>query len=307
MTWYSLKSLSSHRAALFLVALAVVGCNEPFGPKGPFVQRFVAYAVLDARADTQYVRLYLNYNPPNYDPHAVPGEQYDTTAVVTISSTSQNYVFHDTLLPSSIHAFVNRTFRPQPGSSYSLSATSSRGAISAETQIPGSGSLAVQNQSTLLFPSSFPTGNVEVQGILATSTRGFLVRFIFVYSLASDSTVRHEIEIPMSYEQNSAGASAPVYPQLQRNTGPNPIIDFPVSSFLQVIADLTDLNATRVLMKQAKFYLVQVDEPLYNYYNVANGFQDKFSIRTDQPDYTNIQNGYGVFGSFNVDSLIIHY
>lgn len=290
-----------------MCTLAFLACNEPFSPKGPFEQRFVAYAVLDARSDTQYVRLYLNYDPPGFDPHVVTGEQVDTTAQVIISTANQNFVFQDTLLAPSLHAFVNRSFHPLPGTPYSLSATSRLGSVSASTQMPGRGSLAVPNQSTLYFPSSFPNGNVELQGNLANGTRGFLVRFIFVYSLASDSSVRHEIEIPLSYVQNSSGISTPVYPQLQRNADPNPVIEFPVSNFLQVIAQLTDQYSTRILMKQAKFSLVQVDEGLYNYYNIANGFGDKFSIRTDQPDYTNIQNGYGVFGSFNVDSLVIHY
>lgn len=289
------------------LVLTMAGCNEPFSPKGPFVQRFVAYAVLDARSDTQYVRLSLSYNPPGYDPSVMTGAQYDTTAAVEVSTAGQTYIFQDTLLGPSLHAFVNSSFHPTPGTRYNLTASSSVGTITASSQVPASGNLSIANPSTLQYPSTFATGNIEVQGVLGSGARGFLVRFIFVYGLASDSTVQHEIEIPMSFEQNQDGVSTPVYPQMQRNTDSNPVVAFPVTNYLKIIADLTNQFATRILMKKARFYLVQVDESLYNYYNIANGFNDKYSIRTDQPDYTNIQNGYGVFGSFNVDSLIITY
>jgi hypothetical protein len=61
---------------------------------------------------------------------------------------------------------------------------------------------------------------------------------------------------------------------------------------------------SRYLFTQALFYVVQFDVALWNYYSVANMFRDKLSVRTDEPDYTNINNGTGVFGSTTVDSLV---
>jgi hypothetical protein len=56
-------------------------------------------------------------------------------------------------------------------------------------------------------------------------------------------------------------------------------------------------------MLTATYILTQVEPNLYMYYNLANGFQDEFSIRTDQPDYSNIQGGFGVFGAMTVDTV----
>jgi hypothetical protein len=291
---------------IFSVLIFGVGCNEPFSPKGPFQQRFVAYSVLNAQSDTQFVRLYLNYNPPGFDPHAVTTEKYDTSAQLTISSVNRSFNFHDTLLAASLHTFVNQSFRPQPGTVYVLNVSSQFGTITATTAMPARGTLSLPNPSTLIFASTFPDKNVEVDATLGPETRGFLVRFLLVYSIASDSAFVGETEIPMSYIQSTTGVSSPVFPQLQRTFTPNPIVTFPVNNYLQTIVGLTDQFKTKIILKQVKFFLVQVDEGLYNYYNVVSGFQDPYSIRTDKPDYTNIQNGFGVFGSFNVDSLVIH-
>ncbi len=300
--------MTRYRAYRFLIlvtAVIVTACNEPFSPKGPFEQRFVAYAILDAGNNRQYVRLSMSYNPPDYNPNNIPDNLYDSTAQVTIASSTRSFVFHDTLLGPSLHAFVSDSFSPVPGTSYALTATSPRGTIGANTTVPGHGVLGIPDQSALLYPGTFANGNIGIQGQLGTGTKGFFIRFILVYSLTSDTSFRGRIEIPTSFDQNSAGVSTPVYPQLQRNTETTPVVDFPVSTYLQVVANLTSQYTTRILLRQAKFYLVQVDEGLYNYYNIVNGFQDKYSIRTDQPDYTNIQNGYGVFGSFVVDSISV--
>ncbi|MEX1276339.1 MAG: hypothetical protein WEE20_10425 [Bacteroidota bacterium] len=41
----------------------------------------------------------------------------------------------------------------------------------------------------------------------------------------------------------------------------------------------------------------------HNYYNVVNGFRDPLSIRTDQPGYSNINGGQGLFAAYAVDSV----
>jgi hypothetical protein len=302
-----LKHFIPHTFVLLVLLLASFGCNQPFSPKGPFVQRMVTYSVLNAQSDTQYVRMYLNYNPPGYDPNAFPSEQDDTSAQVVISTASQNFVFHDTLLGPSLHAFVSQSFRPQPGKQYVLTIASRFGKVSSTTTVPGHGALSVPDQSTLLFPDQFPNENIDVVATLGSGTRGYLVRFVFVYSLGNDTTVRNQSEIPLSYKQDSGGQMTPEYPQLQRMVDPMSTVSFPVANYSETIAQLTAQYGTRIIPKQEKFYLVQVDDNAYNYYNIVNGFRDALSIRTDQPDYTNIQNGLGVFGSFNVDSLIIHF
>lgn len=300
---------SRHVPAPTIVALSFLliaaGCNEPFSPKGPFQQRLVAYSVLSPTSNVQYVRLYLNYNPPGYDPYAVTTEPSDTNAQVTISDGGRSFPFHDTLLAPTLRAFVNSSFRPQPGIQYTLTAISQYGSIDATSTVPASGTISIPDQSVLLYPTSFTNQNIDVHVGLATQTRGFLVQFIIVFTLESDSTFTGQAQIPLSYGQDSTGASTPEYPQLQRMVDQNPIFSFTVSNYLNTLAALTSQYNARIIVKQAHFYLVQVDENAYDYYNVVNGFRDPYSIRTDQPDFSNIQNGLGVFGSFNIDSLVI--
>lgn len=286
--------------------LGSTGCKEPFSPKGPFEQKMVAYSILTPQSSVQYVRLYLNYNPPGFDPYAVPTEPYDTSAQVTIGAPGQTFMFHDTLLSPTLRAFVNSSFKPRPGVQYTLTAVSKYGTISATSVVPAAGSISIPDQSALLYPATFAGQTTDVHTILSTQTRGYLVRFVFLFSLESDTTFLGQAEVPLSYGQDSAGVAPPEYPQLQRVVEREPIVSFPVTNYLTTIAELTGEYQTRIILKEARFYLIQVDENAYDYYNVVNGFRDQYSIRTDQPDFTNIQNGLGVFGSFNIDSAVVH-
>jgi hypothetical protein len=301
------KHILIRMAVVTSCLIYVCGCNEPFSPKGPFVQQMVSYSVLNAQNDTQFVRLYLNYNPPAFDPHAVTTQQSDTTAQVTVTSGNQSFVFHDSILGPRLRAYVDRSFRPQPGNTYLLTIISQFGTVTATTSVPGHGVVSVPDQSTLLFPSSFAGNSINVDCLLGSSTKGFVVRFVLVFTLQSDTTFVGSTEIPLSYAQDASGQTIPASSQLQREVDPRPTISFPVDNYLQALAQVTAQYTTRIIPKQAKFYLIQVDEHAYDYYNVVNGFQDKFSIRTDQPDYSNIRNGLGVFGSFVTDSLVIHF
>jgi hypothetical protein len=65
--------------------------------------------------------------------------------------------------------------------------------------------------------------------------------------------------------------------------------------------------ASNPVLKNAVLVLTQVDANLYNYYNVVNGFQDEFTIRTDQPDVSSIQGGVGMFGAMTVDTVRVSY
>ncbi|HEY6953375.1 MAG TPA: DUF4249 family protein [Bacteroidota bacterium] len=303
-----MRSPLVHTFVLLGFLLATGGCNESFSPKAPFQQRLVSYSVLTTQSNAQYLLLYLNYNPPGFDPYSVTTITYDTGATVVVSSPSKNFQFHDTLLSPTIHAFVAPLFRPLPGTSYVLSIVSSRyGTLSSSTTMPAQGYLSVADQSRLLYPNSFSDQNIEIDCVLGQGAHGYLVRFFLDYSLERDTTFRGTEQIPISFGQDSLGLTAPIYPVLQRADGPKPIVMYPVENYLQTIVALTARYATGIKPMGARLLLIQVDQSLYTYFNVANGFQDKFSIRTDQPDYSNIRNGLGIFGSFNVDSTIIRY
>ena len=49
---------------------------------------------------------------------------------------------------------------------------------------------------------------------------------------------------------------------------------------------------------------VVLDWNLTYYMQSVKGYDDPYTVRLDKPDWTNIVNGYGVFGAIRLDSAI---
>ena len=88
---------------------------------------------------------------------------------------------------------------------------------------------------------------------------------------------------------------------LRPTTIPSEFYTFRNIAYRKTLESISDHNSD-VRFRRLVFYVIQFDEPLYNYFSTANEYGDKHSVRTDLRDYSNIQGGIGVFGSITVDS-----
>ncbi|MBE0557864.1 MAG: hypothetical protein IH628_11585, partial [Proteobacteria bacterium] len=93
------------------------------------------------------------------------------------------------------------------------------------------------------------------------------------------------------------------FPRLERRETSTPfeehILLFENVAYRWTIASVRsghDVDSVRFL--RAEFEFLSTDPHLYTYYNIVSGFRDEFTLRTDEPDYTNIRGGRGVFGAF---------
>jgi len=98
-----------------------------------------------------------------------------------------------------------------------------------------------------------------------------------------------------------------VYPRVRRQEfgSSRELWRFKLENYRRTLIKILTENATAIDFKRIFVEFVQADEHVYKYFSVVNGFQDPFSIRVDQPNYTNIQGGFGVFGSFVSDTTIV--
>jgi hypothetical protein len=61
--------------------------------------------------------------------------------------------------------------------------------------------------------------------------------------------------------------------------------------------------SAKIIFDRVVFQLLQADQNLYNYYMVTHSYRDLQSIRLDEPNYSNIEGGVGVVGSYTIDSV----
>jgi len=291
-------------------------CKSSFEPKGPYSEQLVVYSILSTRSDTQYVRVYTTYNPSGFDPSENTSDTFVRNARVTIWEGVAQYQLRDTTIRrvdtsrygSDLLTYIAYPFAVQPGRAYSLSVHSDRGDVSATASVPGNGRVDVINIYVMKDPQKYQE---DISAAISTSTiaRGYVLRLYLDFEyLDGNTTVRKREEVPSSKVTRSDGGSQLAYPRLTRRASqqvfPQEIVYFTLSAYLDFLGQLRDQYGWIGLLG-ATFVLTQVEDNLYKYYNIVNGFQDEFSIRTDMPDYTNIRGGVGLFGAMTEDSLVV--
>ena len=318
--------MNSRFLIFVLPILVLAGCDQSFNPKGPFDNTLAVYCVLSTDNDTTIVRVFRTYDPPGFDPYAWTTDPSVTDAAVSLFKEDTAYSVRDTLLArtdtsryqSPIMAFVAQPFPVEFGKPYSLSINSpTAGSLSANVTVPTKASMAIVNPNVLDYPGGY-VGNaspvlVRIQLTISPFTRGYLLRAFFEYDLFSGSQwTAHRQEVPMKFSSNEEGSISPIYPSLKRretsetsggmeNSFSN---SFVIDAFVVTASRLRSQYGTaNIRINRAIFVLNQVERNFYNYYNIANGFRDKNSIRLDEPGYTNIHGGEGVFGAFTVEGI----
>ena len=319
------------KSILILLCLGIVlsflsSCDESFTPSAPFEPRMVVYSMLSTEKDTQYVRVYSSYNPQDNDPSKNQDEIPVTDAQVTISQQSGPALsFRPITLDrpdksryqTDINAYYCYPFRPEKGKTYTLTVSSpTRGTTTASITVPGNGAVGPYNAFVLAAPYGVGE-DFGVKATLSPQAKAFLVRIYVDYlsplPAGGYQPKRFEVPIRRYVVSRIRELYREIYPQPVLRTTPTfagkDIKSEESSAYTRAayggkLGQIYDIEGCGVRFVQAVFYVFQFDEPLWNYYNVANISGDKYSIRTDEPDYTNIKGGFGVFGSVSVDSTV---
>jgi hypothetical protein len=281
----------------------------------------VVYSILTTESDTQYVRVYSTYNPSGNDPSTNLDEIPVTDANVTISSDSTLYQFQKTVVQrvdrsrytSDIVAYMSYPFTLARGKTYKLTVTSpTLGTATATTTVPDVARVSPINFFCLSDPYHAFAESYGVETYLSTQAKAFLAR-IYVEYLAptpqGSQLRRRQIPIVMKPISLREGTWDYVYPGVRRRASSN--ADYRETQIYKTRGwvdmlenDIARFDGYGSLFLRAAFHVIQFDGPLYDNYGVANAFRDRYSVRLDEADYTNILGGAGVFGSLAVDSTV---
>lgn len=310
----------------FLAAMLVLaaGCDDSFQPVQGFEPKLVIYGVLDPARDTQYVRVGSSYDPPEHDPSNQTTDPAVAGATVSIVGGGGGTVtFQPALIPrwdsvryaTPIPGFVAAGFRPQRGASYTLAVSSPIGNAAATVVIPVPTYMFTVDDQVLVTPQNFSrTQTINFRAILAPQTYAFVVRLLVDYRAAVPGGWEYRtIEIPRTLiRDDSLESYLGTYPELHRRitattTSLTEAETFYAGPYFRIILMMRKYYKLPGALEfiRARAVLYQTDEAFYRYVKLTNGFSDPFSIRTDEPDVSNIENGLGLFSTMSSDTLTV--
>jgi hypothetical protein len=287
---------------ILLLALGAVACNQPFTPDAPGSSRLVMYGVLNTEQGTQYVRLLTTYpTDPGAPPRDATVRLKAPGGVIQLRDTLVNYV-SPSGAAEMIPVYVANNVSVSSGRTYALEATtpsglSARATTTAlplpELYIKSAGALTKGGIAPIALAASFGslTGAWEMH---------FWIEF---YALIDGGWELRREEVPISQYYDNAGKLVKAYSRLSpvpswANANVPLVVEYEASIYLSTrLRIMQTYTAADVVFMYAVFSLTQVDDALYSYYYIANGIEDRTSIRLDAPEFTNVIGGMGIFGS----------
>ncbi|MEP0821719.1 MAG: DUF4249 family protein [Ignavibacterium sp.] len=308
---------------LLAMAAFAPACDTAFNPKAPFRERVVLYSILSTASDTVVVRASRTYDPPNFDPYERTEDPPIPDLAVTFFLDGVPHPLNDTVITrrdksryqTDIQAFILHPLSIPFGSFVRLNAVSpALGTFSATARMPSKGAIVVTNGYVLDSPGQYNDASVFVQVHLGPEAMGYLLRAFLEYDLATGGgTETRRVEVPAFYRSVSSDGQPinPEYPGVKRRESTeagapeNPFRNhFAVSAFRITASDVHLRHPPgSVTIRRAVFLLNQIEEHLYHYYSIVNAWGDEFTIRVDEPGYSNVDGGEGVVGCYTVEVL----
>lgn len=292
--------------------ILLVGCDDSVNPYAPFEPRITVFAILNTGTATQVVRAYSSFDP-TLDPNG--GTAPDTLlndAVITLSDQNTSYALRDTTVFRSdlsnyggdIAAKV-ASLTPAFGKSYTLTVQSgSKGTVTATTTVPPRAIIPIPYLFALSNPLAYDVTNLGIY--VQTFSKGYVLRMLLEYEvLINGIWFPYQDEVPKGFVVQPDGTSLPSYAALDLSGEKLLAFSWPLKTLGTTISSAVRQNSpNHITFKRVVIEVRQYEEHLYNYYQIVRGFRDARTIRTDAPDYTNVEGGLGVFGAFTVERVI---
>lgn len=293
-----------------IVIASFSACDESFNPKIELQDEYLLTCLINCTSSYQTATVSRTFDVDGYDPSLNTSEKSVAGVEIRIWHRDTVYIMQDSIvsdaeLTSDDYKYFYYINGFQPGYDEQLDI---------EAVLPDGRKL----KSTIFTPSTRPNNYFFSQGdgIIPPAFMGeftdefimywqitqdpgislFIPRFFINYKKDEGSFISENIiEIPVEYV-NRGGTYVPVYPA--GTTGLQTRFKTTAITRTMELISEGDPNKDNYTITGAFIYFSVLDETLSTYYGALQMLSDGFTVRVDAPEYTNIEGGYGIFGSY---------
>jgi len=281
---------------LILFVLTFFSCEEDFNPYGDYQEKFAFTCILKNNDNFQTATLFKSYLTPPSDP-AVTG------ADIRVWYNDSVFVFRDTSVARTDTSHYKSPFRFYYNKDFSIG---NKKPIELEVLLPNGKrlrsasmtpeALTFSNESALSIPT--PSSNIlYFEWNSFEQGTYFLPKLVIRYNQNIDGEiVEKTIVVPAEYVEVNGELTA-VYP----SPISAPIYIYQLDAVTKALQQVSagDPNKSNYSVYQKlSLSVIAYDAPVSKYVSSIGGSIDDLTVSVDVPDYSNIQGGFGLFGSY---------
>jgi len=284
--------------------LIFISCEEDFNPYGDYFERYAFTCILKSDQKNQTATLFRSYRPDGYDPLTYTEDPSVVGADIRVWYNDTVFVFRDTSIARIDTSRYKTPFRFYYNDKFSVGI---RKPIELEILLPNGkrlrsssvtpGQIVYNDQSDVLIPVG---GKSIFQFMWNTLDDGtfFAPRMAIRYKQNINGEIVDKIkDVPYKYV-NQGGNQVPVYPPPSASA----TIVYDLAAITKTLEELSagDPNKQNFSVYQKiSFSVVAFDIPTSRYVSSTGGSIDDLTVSVDVSDYTNIEGGFGLFGSYS--------
>lgn len=288
---------------LILILVFILSCDEDFNPYGDFVERYAFTCILKSDENYQTATLFRSYRPDGFDPYSYTTDPSVLGADVRVWYNDSVFVFKDSSVTRQDTSRYKTPFSFYYNDQFQIG---SRKTIELEVLLPN---------GKRLYSSTFTPAKINFEDksdvIVPAGAKSFIQifwrsidegNFFFPkLSIRYKQNINGEIvnkfkDVPLRYI-NQGGESVPVYPYANSSLTVVYDLDAIIRS-LQEISDGDPQKQNYSVYQNLAFELIAYDLPTTKYISSTGATIDDLTVSVDVADFTNIEGGFGLFGSY---------
>jgi hypothetical protein len=282
----------------------LISCEEDFNPYGEYFERYAFTCILKSDQQYQTATLFKSYRPDGYDPYTYTEDPSVIGADIRVWYNDSVFVFRDTSVARVDTSRYKTPFRYYYNDKFRVG---NRKSIELEVLLPNGkrllsssvtpGQINYNDQSDVIIPAG---GKSIIQIIWNTLDDGtfFAPRMEIRYKQNINGEIVDKTkEVPYKY-LNQGGSQIPVYPAPTASA----TIVYDLSAITKTLEEISagDPNKQNYsILQKIIFSVAAFDLPTSRYVSSTGGTIDDLTVSVDVADYTNIEGGFGLFGSYS--------
>lgn len=296
---------------LILLPLFLLSCEVNFDPFGEYSEKYAFSCILKNDTNSQISFLSHSYSTNGYDPYENTIDPAIIGADVRVWYNDSVFVFKDSSVARTdtsryktpLHFYYNRQFSIKTNKPIELEVLLSNGKrLKSSSVTPDE--IDFNPESEVLVPPEDKdylqfTWNEQPSGILFQS----MLSIRYKQNIGGEFVEKTK-EVPLRYVIIN-NLETPVYPKPSVAFGIAYDLDA-VEKILEEISAADPDKQNYSIYEKLIFNVVAYDIPLSKYASSISGSVDDLTVNENVSDYTNIEGGYGIFGSYlkkNYDRL----
>ncbi len=278
-----------------IISVSIISCENDLTPVVNFKKQYALNCIIRGDTTLQYATIIRSFSKEDYGKESafVPG------AVLKLNYDGKDYFFSDTSSgdPDNITYYYLKNLKLEKEKQLKIEVDLPDGTVlKSSTQTPDPGILIFEGDK--IIPPSNLSNVFSINWRLINYIGEPLYYKPFLYidyrKNINDTTVYMQKEVPVQYNLVNE-KYIPVYPKISTNNS----IEYPMDAINKALTDLQETDSvSNYDILNAKFVLWVFDKNSATYISSTEGFQEDFSLRIEAADFTNVQGGYGIFGSF---------